>query len=576
MTEPLVEETLTRIASAQPVLLNGVDVDNLGGDTGGDPGEPPPQPVETPEPVYDRAIRRDIQGNIVPGFNKDHQHFLFYRFRDSGAARQWVAAVAPMVTSLDEVLEFVKLHRARRLAEGVSEPSGLTATWVNVAFSHAGLARLAGDAAVAGFTDQTFRQGLAARSTHLGDPTSTEHPGHRDHWVVGGPDNEADALVVVAADDDADLVAKVAAIKGMSGALDLLYEQDGHALPGVLRGHEHFGFKDGVSQPGVRGRLSEADDDFLTRRYLFPFGDQSDTRPQLFGKPGQQLVWPGQFLLGEPRQSPVDLIGAETLPERPTYPEWARRGSYLVCRRLRQDVPAFWRFAARTAARVGTTPEHLAAMLVGRWPSGAPLMRAATTDNRRLAGDEFANNHFLFDDDTRDLPLRDIPGYDGDNHPPADADMFGAVCPQFAHIRKTHPRDSVTDLGKPHDTMLRMILRRGIAYGTAYLGAAHPDPHVDRGLMFLCYNANIEDQFEFLTRRWCNSPIQPNEGGHDPVIGQRDARGDRTRVIDVPTPDGPVRVSLERDWVVPTGGGYFFSPPIGALTTVLGDAAGKP
>lgn len=118
MTEPLVEETLTRIASAQPVLLNGVDVDNLGGDTGGDPGEPPPQPVETPEPVYDRAIRRDIQGNIVPGFNKDHQHFLFYRFRDSGAARQWVAAVAPMVTSLDEVLEFVKLHRARRLARG--------------------------------------------------------------------------------------------------------------------------------------------------------------------------------------------------------------------------------------------------------------------------------------------------------------------------------------------------------------------------------------------------------------------------------------------------------------------------
>jgi hypothetical protein len=94
--------------------------------------------------------------------------------------------------------------------------------------------------------------------------------------------------------------------------------------------------------------------------------------------------------------------------------------------------------------------------------------------------------------------------------------------------------------------------------------------------MFLCYNANIEDQFEFLTRRWCNSPIQPNEGGHDPVIGQRDARGDRTRVIDVPTSDGPVRVSLDRDWVIPTGGGYFFSPPIGALTTVLGEAAGEP
>ena len=79
-----------------------------------------------------------------------------------------------------------------------------------------------------------------------------------------------------------------------------------------------------------------------------------------------------------------------------------------------------------------------------------------------------------------------------------------------------------------------------------------PDPDVDRGLMFLCYGATIEDQFEFLTRRWSNLPNQPNDGGHDPVIGQRDSRGDRERFIDVPTADGStVRVTIERDWVVP-------------------------
>ena len=87
--------------------------------------------------------------------------------------------------------------------------------------------------------------------------------------------------------------------------------------------------------------------------------------------------------------------------------------------------------------------------------------------------------------------------------------------------------------------------------------------------MFLCYGSSIEDQFEFITRRWVNSEIQPNFGGIDPIIGQRDVRGNRERLIDIPVPGGMKRFLLKDEWVIPSGGGYFFAPPIEAITDVL-------
>ena len=118
--------------------------------------------------------------------------------------------------------------------------------------------------------------------------------------------------------------------------------------------------------------------------------------------------------------------------------------------------------------------------------------------------------------------------------------MLGTVCPHFAHIRKTNPRDVTSEFGKPQDNLIRMIMRRGIAYGPVLpeRDASPRQVAADRGLMFLCYGATIEDQFEFLTRRWSNSAVQPNDGGHDPVIGQSDVRGHRGRVIDIPMGEG--------------------------------------
>jgi len=524
------------------------------------------------EPRFDPATTADIQGNVLPGFNKDHQRFLFLRIDDVDGARGWLRRLAPQLSSMQEVLEFRRAFRRERLRTGASAPS-TTATWIAFALSAGAIARLLGEEAAAAMGDEAFRQGMAARSTFLGDPADPQAPGHRGRWRVGGPDSEADVLVTVAADTALDADEKAAEIveQAAHSGVRVLWEQVGENLPGALGGHEHFGFKDGVSQPGVRG--ATADGELLAPRYL----DPRNPHARIFGKAGQPLVWPGQFVLGMPRQDPADpLVPAA---DDGAFPDWARNGSYLVCRRLDQDVPAFWDFAATAGAQCGTSPVHFASMLVGRWPSGAPVSRTPDRDDLELAGDEFAHNHFQFDDDTRDwTPVGGLVegGYRGDGHPKARADVFGQTCPLAGHIRKVNPRDSATDFGAPADTMMRLMLRRGIPYGPALAGVADPSPELvaaERGLIFVAYMASIEDQFEFVIRRWANSPLQPNTGGHDPVIGQADVYGNRDRTLELQTPSGEVKSFVfDREWVTTTGGGYFFAPAISAVGGTLAGA----
>lgn len=138
--------------------------------------------------------------------------------------------------------------------------------------------------------------------------------------------------------------------------------QEGSTRPGDERGHEHFGFKDGISQPSIAGLTSSSKggDVIAAGEFLIGYEDQDGN---VSGAGGSTPPAPGQ-----PGYDP-----AVPATPRPPLPPWAHNGAFVVYRRLRQDVQGFQAFLAAGAANAGLTAGQLAAKLVGRWPSGAPL-----------------------------------------------------------------------------------------------------------------------------------------------------------------------------------------------------------
>jgi Dyp-type peroxidase family len=522
----------------------------------------------------ERLELSDVQGAIVPGFKKDYSAIISLRIQDVAGCKAWLTERAPEVARADEVLAFNRLFSLMRARRG-SELLQPRAVWTSISCSADGLSMLRSRAEIEAAFEDAFFDGMFQSA--LGDPDPSR-------WVTGGgPDEVPHIVVVVAADDPTDLAAELdrlaatVAGAGASGSPALQAmgpPQLGATLPGARRGHEHFGFKDGISQPAVRGSASGDPQDFVDARRLAT----DDPNYELFAEPGRPLVWPGQFLIGYNRQDRLDFLKPRT-PFKPRVP-WQRNGSYLVYRRLQQKVHLFWNFcdegARKLSERAGRemTPEAFASLLVGRWPSGAPLVRAPIADDPALAADGDVNNDFLFSEATPAVTLADgtVPG---SGLPPAQRDPDGRLCPFVAHIRKVNPRDDPTDTSGPRQTRVRLALRRGIPYGPAKdPERLREDDEVDRGLLFMSYQGSIQDQFEFVVKTWVNRSNAPHDSlpptGHDPVIGQS---GD-PRFVRLPHDPDPAadEFSLpDQPWVVMTGGGYFFTPPISALSGALAE-----
>jgi Dyp-type peroxidase family len=552
-------------------------------------GPSPTRPDAHEEPVLHME---EIQGNVVAGFGKDFQTLLFLRIEDVESFKTWLAELASLVATAEEVFAFNRLFKRMRDRRGYS--GSVKASWINIAFSYAGLAKLTSDADA--FADASFKTGMVAQSAALGDPTSVDAEGHADRWVVRDGEDGAHVVVVIAADTLADLEAEVARVEELifaprrggrpvrSGA-SVVFKQEGRTQLGALAGHEHFGFLDGISQPGLRGRFSSRWHDVLTPRQNPDDPDQ--------GKPGQDLLWPGEFVFGYPGQDASKDVaerGPESMTDgagRAVVPLWAEDGSFLVFRRLRQDVHAFHSFLHDHAAELGVTPEALGARLAGRWASGAPTVRAPDADDPSLGDDDCANNNFEFQDETTWTQNPRGPDQCEDKtHPPSPGDKTGDRCPFAAHIRKSYPRDDVSENppqdGDPADARRRLresdtqthrLLRRGIPFGPSSRStpSVPVEDGVDRGLLFLAYMTSIVDQYEFVTKRWFNDPDfkEPN-AGIDPILGQSQGPGgSRERTFKVRLGGVDHQLTAPDDWVIPTGGGYFFAPSITALRTVL-------
>jgi len=514
----------------------------------------------------------EIQGNILPGFGSRHQVLLGLKFNEgqTADAKSWLARLVPSIATLRDVNTLRNLRRSL-LRRQPAMPSAPSAPWINIAFSIGGLRLLTPDADT--IRDPSFRKGMALLSGSLGDPTRPDQEGHPSRWIVGGtPETTPDVLLILGAADACQLHDLAGGLRmSLAGlpasGLRVVYDQEAFVLEGEK---EHFGFRDGISQVGPRGRLSDLPFHFLTRRYI----DPADPRALTHGKPGQPLVWPGQFVFGYATQQ--DDEGGPG-PMADGGPEWMRNGSFLVFRRLRQDVAAFRAFLRQQVAELvrnepfaEMTEARLAARLVGRWPSGAPLPRSPERDDPAMADDSFALNHFQFN-----APADPVAVLAEAGAPPrivagAPADAAGYLCPRFAHVRKVNPRDLPTDQGGAfHQTLTFQVLRRGIPWGDPFPQEEESvaDPaDGQRGLLFLCYQTSIRRQFEVLNNKWMNRQNGPQDGGHDLLVGQN--RAGRECLLRIP--GGEVSLKTMADWVIPTGGGYFFAPSVSALRSLIG------
>lgn len=373
----------------------------------------------------------DIQGNILPSFATGFQTFLFFRIGATERARSAIASMIPHITVAREAMQY-----------RFSPQPDQSAVLISMGITYAGLER------------------ITARARAIGGPAFQQ--GWRRRWIpgsgvpsafcFGGPHSAVDVLVILGSAQADTLRAYAQTLaEEVRPALRLVFSQEAAALEG---GFEHFGFRDGLSNPSVRG--------FTRKVQQGPYASAD-------------VLWPGEFVLGYPEEDehhpglPGAIAGSGT--------EWLKNSSYLVAMRFTENPAAFRQFLARSVSSIQAldpgsiaSEEFFAAKLMGRWRSGAPISLAPEADDPHLAADPGRRNAFR------------------------QTDLVGTSCPLDAHIRRAYPWGVSAPSFHRH-----RILRRGIPFSDSASG--------EQGLMFVCYQSSIERQFEHVYERLRQDPF---------------------------------------------------------------------
>lgn len=495
----------------------------------------------------------DIQGHVLPGFASKHNYLLGLEIKD---AVSFIDKLEPMI---DEICSAASISekRAARKVHFIKFNKRIKDNDVLIAhsISASGFKKLNVD--IFDFADSKFKEGMYINATNLGDLEGSKS--ENVNWKFGTPSKPLDYLLIIASDSLNGIKSKKeTVVQYLGGSVNLVYDEICSRLPGEK---EHFGFKDGISQPAIRGRIDN--DTFFSTRNI----DDSDPRSKIFAKPSQPLVWPGQFIFGYPTQDTND----PTIPGalRDSLPQWSKNGSFLVLRRLRQDVSLFERTMEKMAVdvsqryNIALDKETLMARCVGRWKDGTPLAVSPSMPDSEISEDIDRLNNFDYS-----LVKETEIHKEGEKIilPKVEPDFLARKCPVFSHIRKVNPRKDGTEDGT-EKTISKLILRRGVPFGPAFK-EGEPE-NIERGLLFMAYQTSIAEQFEFVQRNWANALNRPQGGGHDFIIGQPDSKKRQARYFES---SKVVEISSQEEWVFTTGGEYLFSPSISGLRQFLNEA----
>jgi Dyp-type peroxidase family len=426
----------------------------------------------------------DIQHFLLARPPASAAHYAFVTFSDAAQGREWLAGLIDKVGT----------------GRSVPPTAAPDSRWITIAFTWPGLRALGVDAPSLATFPQEFREGMAARAAILGD-TGHNHP---DYWVDGLASPELHAIVILFARDVAErqrCVREYEKYAGRFAGVQLVSTLDLEATPPFDHAHDHFGYRDRLSQPAIE--------------------DAGDGPTPGSGAP----LKPGEFFLGYPDEEgpPGALPQPEIL---------SRNGSFLAYRRMEEHVGRFREFLRAH----GDTPEEqelIAAKLMGRWRSGAPLVLAPEQDDPALGADPQRNNDFNF----------------------AKMDPYGYAVPLGSHIRRMNPRDTAAGMNR------HRIIRRGGTYGPP-LPEGVPDDGVERGIAAFVGCASLVRQYEFAQNVWANDrDFHGLQNERDPIIGTQDG------TLDYKIPKRPLRKTIRGlpSFTTLRGGAYFFLPGIRGL-----------